>query len=248
MPEPNCACAAGSSAAPSPMASAVRTSFFIALSFFLCGWCGKASQQYRVTAVRQEFLSASLEDGRPLACTACPVLFSCRRARRSRPPSASRLSAFLRSRRSHRGSPWHRSGIPCCIEPVTSPPFPLCSDIRQGRESIGIRGRQRTASKISLKRLWNRVVRVRRKKQVLGKVHFDAVALPNRDGRWYLHEAIEDRGRGLRDAGRSSVGECLRTAGGDGATALRDLAGSGNHSQSDRGAEDFQVMVIDLVF
>src|ERR1700683_1349629 len=33
MPESNCACAAGSSAAPSPMASAARTSFFIALSF-----------------------------------------------------------------------------------------------------------------------------------------------------------------------------------------------------------------------
>src|SRR5260370_37367570 len=74
------------------------------------------------------------------------------------------------------------------------------------------------------------------------------MAFPNRDGRRYLHEAVKNAGRGLRDAGRSSVGERLRAAGGDGAAALRDLAGSGNHSQGDRGAEDFQVVVVDLVF
>jgi hypothetical protein len=35
MPEPNCACAAGWNAVTSPTASAVRISFFIALSFRL---------------------------------------------------------------------------------------------------------------------------------------------------------------------------------------------------------------------
>src|SRR5580658_1533760 len=41
MPEPNCACAAGCNAVASPMASAVRSSVFIALSFRLrlVSWC-----------------------------------------------------------------------------------------------------------------------------------------------------------------------------------------------------------------
>src|SRR5713101_7504382 len=100
----------------------------------------------------------------------------------------------------------------------------------------------------SLKGLWNGVIGVRRQKQVLRKIHFHAMALPNRDGGRYLHEAVKNAGRGLRNTGRSSIGERLRAAGGDGAAALRDLAGSGNHSQGDRGAEDFLVVVVDLVF
>src|ERR1019366_3859640 len=214
-----------------------------------CGWCGKALQQYRVTAVRQGFLAGSVQDGRPLACTVRPVLSSSLRGPPFAPRSASLRSAFLRNRRSHRGTPWHRPGIRRCIGPTTSSPFPLCSDIRQGPESIGVRGRgQLIALKISLKALWNGVVGVRRQKQILRKVDFYAMALPNRDGGWYLQEAVKNAGRGLGDAGRSSVGKCLRAAGGDGAAALHDLAGTGNDTQSDRGAEDFQVMVVDLIF
>src|SRR5208282_3185164 len=224
MPEPNCACAAGCNAVASPMANAVRSSFFMPYPFG-CGWCGKALQQYRVTAVRQEFPSGFVQDGRPVACTVRPVLSSSLRGPPFAPRSASLRSAFLRNRRSHRGSPWHRPGIRRCIGPTTFSPFPLCSDIRQGPEPIGVRGRgQLIALKISLEALWNGVV-----------------------GR-YLQEAVKNAGRRLRDAGRSSVGKCLRAAGGDGAAALRDLAGTGNDTQGDRSTEDFQVMVVDLVF
>ena len=38
------------------------------------------------------------------------------------------------------------------------------------------------------------------------------------------------------------------TASGDSAATLRDLACSSNHTQSDRGAEDLEVVVVDLVF
>ena len=92
------------------------------------------------------------------------------------------------------------------------------------------------------------MVRVRRKKQVLREIDFYAVALPNRDSRRYLYEAIKDRGRRLRNTARSPVGECLGTARGDGAATLSDLARSGNHTQSDRGAENLKVMIVDLVF
>src|SRR5713101_6842352 len=99
----------------------------------------------------------------------------------------------------------------------------------------------------SSKRLWNRVVRVRRQKQILREIHFHAVALPNRDGRGYLHEAIKDRGRRLRNTASRPVGECLGTAGGNRAAALRDFARSGDHAQSYGGAENLKVMIVDLV-
>jgi hypothetical protein len=47
---------AGCNAAARPMASAVKISFFIALSFRLAVGVAMLLQQYRVTAVRQEFL------------------------------------------------------------------------------------------------------------------------------------------------------------------------------------------------
>src|SRR6202020_147409 len=37
------------------------------------------------------------------------------------------------------------------------------------------------------------------------------------------------------------------TARGDGPATLGDLAGSSNHTQSDRGSEDLQIMVVDLI-
>ena len=73
------------------------------------------------------------------------------------------------------------------------------------------------------------------------------MALPNRD-RWrYLHETVEDAGRGLRGAGRNSVGERLRAARGNGAAALRDLARAGDYTQGNRCAEDFQIVLVDFV-
>src|ERR1019366_4684815 len=96
-------------------------------------------------------------------------------------------------------------------------------------------------------RLWNRVVGVRRQEQVLRKIDLDTVALPNRDRGRYLHEAVKNAGCRLRDTGRSPVSQCLGAARGDGAAALRNLAGAGNHTQGDRGAKDFQVVVVDLV-
>jgi len=68
------------------------------------------------------------------------------------------------------------------------------------------------------------------------------------DSRRYLYEAIKDRGRRLRNTARSPIGECLGTTRGDGAATLSDLARSGNHTQSDRGAENLKVMIVDLVF
>src|SRR5208282_4485117 len=85
-------------------------------------------------------------------------------------------------------------------------------------------------------------------KQVLREIHFHTVALSNCDGGRYLYEAIKDRGGRLRNTARSPVGECLGTARGDGAATLSDLTRSGNHTQSDRGAENLKVMIVDLVF
>ncbi len=123
MPEPNCACASGCNAAANPTASTVRVSFFIVLSFRR-RWFRDALQRYGFTAVRQEFLSGSLQDGQPLACTVRLVLFSWLREPPSAPWSASLRSAFLRPRRSpDRGTPWHRPGIRRCIGPATSCTF-----------------------------------------------------------------------------------------------------------------------------
>jgi len=91
------------------------------------------------------------------------------------------------------------------------------------------------------------VVRVSRKKHILREIHFHAVPLPNRDRGRYLHEAVKNGAGRLRDTGRSAVGERLGAAGGDCPAALRNLACSGNNAQSDRSAEDFKVVVVDLV-
>ena len=92
------------------------------------------------------------------------------------------------------------------------------------------------------------MVRIRRKKQVLREIHFHAVALSNCDGGRYLYEAIKDRGRRLRNTPRRPVGERLGTARRNGAATLSDLAGSGNHTQCDRGAEDLEVVVVNFIF
>src|ERR1039458_7969512 len=73
------------------------------------------------------------------------------------------------------------------------------------------------------------------------------MALPNRDGGRYLNESVKDSGRRLRNTGRSPVGECLRTTRCNGSATLRDLARSGNHAQSYRGAEDLKVVVVYLI-
>ena len=92
------------------------------------------------------------------------------------------------------------------------------------------------------------MIRVRRKKQVLREIHFHAVTLPDRDGGRYLYEAVKDSGRRLRNTARSPVRECLGTARGNRAATLSDLACPSNHTQSDRGAEDLEVVVVDLIF
>jgi hypothetical protein len=43
------------------------------------------------------------------------------------------------------------------------------------------------------------------------------------------------------------VGECLGPAGGNGAPPCVIITRSGDHTQSDRGAEDLKVVVVDLV-
>src|ERR1700678_228587 len=73
------------------------------------------------------------------------------------------------------------------------------------------------------------------------------MALADRDGGWYLQEAVENAGRRLRDTGRCSIGKCLGAARRDSAAALRDLAGSGDDSQGNRGSEVFEVVIIDLI-
>ena len=50
------------------------------------------------------------------------------------------------------------------------------------------------------------------------------MSFPNRDRRWYLDETVKDRGRGLRNASCSPVGERLGAACGNGAATLADLA------------------------
>ena len=85
------------------------------------------------------------------------------------------------------------------------------------------------------------------KKQVLREIDFHAMSFPNRDRGWYLNEAVKDSGRRLRNTPCGPVGKCLGATRGNGAATLRDLARSGNHTQSDRGAEDLKVVVVYLV-
>jgi len=92
------------------------------------------------------------------------------------------------------------------------------------------------------------VVRVRRKKQVLREIDFHAMSFTNRDRGWYLDETVKDGRCGLRNAARRSVGESLRAARCNGAATLSDLARPSDNPQSDRGAENLKVVIIDLVF
>ena len=92
------------------------------------------------------------------------------------------------------------------------------------------------------------MVRVRRKKQVLCEIDLHAMSFPNRDRGWYLDETVKNARRGLRNTACSPVRERLGAARGKGAATLRDLAGPGDYTQRDRGAEDLNVVIIDLVF
>src|ERR1700729_1546249 len=78
-------------------------------------------------------------------------------------------------------------------------------------------------------------------------MHFHGMALPDRDGGRYLYEAIKDRGGRLRNTARGPVRECLGAARCNGAATLSDLVRSGNHPQSDRRAENLNVVVVDLI-
>src|ERR1019366_8682262 len=104
------------------------------------------------------------------------------------PWSTSLRLTFARPRRFlDQCSPSHRLDIRRCIDPATASLLTLCSDSRQGREPTERRGKEQLfASESSLKRLWNSVVRVRRKKQVLREIDFHAMSFPNRDRGRYL--------------------------------------------------------------
>src|ERR1035438_8588450 len=99
----------------------------------------------------------------------------------------------------------------------------------------------------SLKTLWNGVVGIRGKKHVLRKIHFHAVSLPNRDSGRNLNEAVKNRRGGLRNTGCRAGRECLGATRCNSPASLRDLTGSGDDTQSDRGAEDLKIVVVDLV-
>ena len=73
------------------------------------------------------------------------------------------------------------------------------------------------------------------------------MAFADCDGRWYLHKAIKDRGRRLRDGGRGPGSEYLRPRSRQCSPALCNFACSGNNAESNRGAEDLQVMIVDLI-
>src|SRR5580658_2067628 len=88
------------------------------------------------------------------------------------------------------------------------------------------------------KSLWNGVVGVGRQEHILREVDLHAMSLPYRDRARNLHETVQDGVRRLRDAGRGAGGECLGTAGRDGAAAFLNFSRSGNHTQGDRSAED----------
>ena len=100
---------------------------------------------------------------------------------------------------------------------------------------------------ISLERLRNIVITIGRQQHVLGEVHLDSMPFPNRDRRWNLNEAVEDGTRTLGYSSGCSIGKRLRSAGGDGAAARCDLAGSRDDSKRDRCPEDLKVVVVDFV-
>ena len=91
------------------------------------------------------------------------------------------------------------------------------------------------------------MVLVCREKQILAEINLHPMPFPNRDRWWYLNETVEDGTRTLGYSSGCSIGKRLRSAGGDGAAARRDLAGSRDDSQRDRCPEDLQVVVVDFV-
>src|ERR1035437_6775728 len=99
----------------------------------------------------------------------------------------------------------------------------------------------------SLETLWNGVVGISRKEHVLREIHFHAVSLPNRDSGRNLNEAVKNRRGGLRNTGCRAGRECLGATRCNSPASLRDLTGSGDDTQSDRGAEDLKIVVVDLV-
>src|SRR5665213_2637426 len=100
----------------------------------------------------------------------------------------------------------------------------------------------------SLVRLRDAVVLVSRQEHVLGEIDLYAMPLPDRDGRGNLDELVKDgRGR-LRHAGRCTVGKGLWAGTVETRSALADLRGPGDHSERNRGSEDLQIVIVDLVF
>src|SRR5580700_4014671 len=221
MPELNCAFAAGCNAAASPTASALPISFFIVSSF-------------RVRLGRRASTAV------PRYCCIARISFWI----------CARWSAcgLQRATRSFFWASWALSVFESASFLLERSADPAVSGSRHSFAwaEPGNAGQQ-FAYRASLERLQNSVVRVRRKNQVLRKVHFHTVALPNRDGRRYLHEAVNDRGRGLRNAGRSPVRECLGTARCNRAATLGNFARSGNHAQGYRSTEDLKVVVVYLI-
>jgi len=86
--------------------------------------------------------------------------------------------------------------------------FHLCRvALTAGRVRVHRTKRERATFRIEslLKSLWNSVVRVRRKKQVLREIDFHAMSFTNRDRGWYLDETVQDGRCGLRNAARAPL-------------------------------------------
>src|ERR1035438_6551328 len=71
--------------------------------------------------------------------------------------------------------------------------------------------------------------------------------IPSIPSRHVIPPALHPRSN-LRNSMASNTYSQGGTARGNGAATLSDLARSGNHTQSDRGAENLKVMIVDLVF
>ena len=84
-------------------------------------------------------------------------------------------------------------GVVLVLQPLHLFGFALTAG--KGESGQSKRERAIVRIEISLKRLWNGVVGIRRQKQVLREIHFHAMALPNRDGGRYLQEAVKNAGR-----------------------------------------------------
>src|SRR5580698_4780336 len=99
-----------------------------------------------------------------------------------------------------------------------------------------------------LERLRNRVVFICRQEHVLREVDFYAMTFSDCDRRRYLHKAIHNCGCRLGNRRRGAIGEDLGTGAAINTAPLRNLGSSGDHAESDGGAENLEVMVIYFVF